>query len=111
MSFPLQLLARNPRFNAGLEVVLVERDDPVHAPHIDRGEDAAIVSGQGQRTADVGAAAVGHETNIVLGGETHDGAHVVFALWIKHQIDHSLQGVAVEQAIDLIDAELAVAVD
>ena len=109
--FPLQFLARNPRFNAGLEVVLVERDNPVHAPHINRGEDAAVVSGQGQRAADVGAAAVGHETHIVLGSEAHDGADVIFTLWIKHQIDHALQVVAVEQAIDLINAELTVAVD
>ena len=105
------LPAADPRLDAGLEVLFVDPEDAVHALHVDRGNGALLGGRQGQRAADVGAAAVRDQDDVVFAGQADDVAHFVLVLRVEDQVDGALQGRVVEQAVDLVDAQLAVAVD
>ena len=52
----LQLLAGDPGLDAGLQVLLVQPQDAVHAAHVDGGDGALLPGRQGEGAADVGPA-------------------------------------------------------
>ena len=108
--FALQFLARDTGFDRGLQILVVEQQNVVHPSHIDGDDDALLVLGQTQRATDIGATTIWDQTHTVCYRGVHDVAYIRLAFGEHYAIDDATEGSQIEQTIDLVDAELTVAV-
>src|SRR6267378_4529058 len=105
-------------FNAGHHVRLVDPDDSVHAPHVDRDNRALLLRLTAKSVSDVGAAAVRNQRNIMLLCRLDQACHLRFRLRIHDQVGNPpelrvLDGVHLFLcvAVAVPKADLAIGVD